>query len=79
MGIPLVALMGKTPQELGELPPVELQEKRQAIKSSQQQQQQSAALFPGQLQQQQQQIQQTASDIAERAAANKAYQRRSIC
>ena len=80
MGIPLVALMGKTPQELGELPPVELQEKRQAIKSSQQQQQQSAALFPGQMQQQgiqtqlgQQAVQSGALDLALRQAANDAW------
>ena len=80
MGIPLVALMGKTPQELGELPPVELQEKRQAIKSSQQQQQQSAALFPGQMQQQgiqtqlgQQAVQSGALDLAQRKAINDAW------
>ena len=62
MGIPLVALMGKTPQELGELPPVELQEKLQAIKSSQQQQQQSAQAFPVEQQQRQEQL--TAAQLA---------------
>ena len=62
MGIPLVALMGKTPQELGELPPVELQEKLQAIKSSQQQQQQSAQAFPVEQQQRQEQL--TTSQLA---------------
>ena len=61
-------------------PPVELQEKRQAIKSSQQQQQQSAALFPGQMQQQgiqtqlgQQAVQSGALDLAQRQAVNDAW------